>query len=283
MSYEIIRSDLSSLEKSIDKLNSIVLLYFGITKDEGDWPSKLHKHNYLEIFFVLGGTGQLRLDNRTYEMTENSIVIVNANTYHLELSNPGEQLEYAFFSIDNLLVEGFAYNQILSPKESPVLVCDDEKVKKLKNEILIALREKGFAYPSKVKNKLILLIMELFENFIATADSLDKNRALDIVKSYIDENYASKITLDELSQKSYISRWHLTRLFKEISGCSPFQYLTDKRLEESKALLKTTDKSIAEIAFAVGFDSQSYFSQIFKRKYKISPLQYRNQNKEYYE
>lgn len=98
-----------------------------------------------------------------------------------------------------------------------------------------------------------------------------------LTKEFIHDNYNHKISLDTLSKSSGISKYYLHRLFTEIIGHTPIEYLTYLRLNSAKRELKNTKKSIFEIAIDNGFESSSYFSSIFKKSFKISPSQYRKQ------
>lgn len=91
--------------------------------------------------------------------------------------------------------------------------------------------------------------------------------------SFIDLNLHSKITLDELSEISGLSKDYLSQLFKKTTGLTITEYIMKKRLSSSKQLLDR-DVSISDTAYALGFCSQSYFISCFKKKYGITPKEY---------
>lgn len=92
-------------------------------------------------------------------------------------------------------------------------------------------------------------------------------------RNYIDNNYASDLNLDLLSELNFVSKFHLLRLFKKYYGQTPKQYLTDKRVEKSKEFL-AEGMAITETCFAVGFNSLGSFSSWFKQKTGLSPLDF---------
>ena len=92
-------------------------------------------------------------------------------------------------------------------------------------------------------------------------------------KLFIDNNYAEKIDLDNISDEAYFSKFHFTRLFKTIYGKTPHQYLTLVRIEKAVELLRT-GKPVTEACFSVGFESLSSFSGLFKRIVGKSPSAY---------
>lgn len=95
------------------------------------------------------------------------------------------------------------------------------------------------------------------------------------IKEYLTENYADDLTLERLSQSFFLSKSYLQKQFKKYIGISPWDYLLQLRMTEGKRLLRTSDFSVHEIAWRVGFNDVSYFVQVFRNLEKITPLQYR--------
>ena len=95
------------------------------------------------------------------------------------------------------------------------------------------------------------------------------------VKSYIHTNFANDISIDDLCKYFYCSRGTLINKFKEEYGKTIHQYLLDFRLEQSLDLLRNNDLSIQEIAITCGFKDANYFSKSFRRKFSISPSEYK--------
>lgn len=89
-------------------------------------------------------------------------------------------------------------------------------------------------------------------------------------KLYIDQNYHQLIDLDDIAGEASFSKFHFIRLFKEIYGKTPHQYLTDVRIEQAQQLLKNA-MPVNEVCYAVGFDSLGSFSLLFKRRMRMSP------------
>jgi len=92
-------------------------------------------------------------------------------------------------------------------------------------------------------------------------------------KLFIDSNYADKIDVDNISDEAYFSKFHFIRLFKSIYGKTPHQYLKTVRIEKAQLLLKK-GLSVSEVCHAVGFDSLSSFSGLFKRMVGKAPSAY---------
>ena len=89
-------------------------------------------------------------------------------------------------------------------------------------------------------------------------------------KLFIDNNYADEIDLDNISDEAYFSKFHFIRLFKQIYGKTPHQYLTSIRIDKAKQLL-TKGATVSEVCVSVGFESLSSFSTLFKNRVGETP------------
>ncbi len=92
-------------------------------------------------------------------------------------------------------------------------------------------------------------------------------------KLFIDSHYAEKIDLTNIAEEATFSKFHFVRLFKQAYAKTPHQYLTSVRIENAKQLLKTP-ASVTEACFAVGFESVTSFTGLFKRWVGLSPSAY---------
>lgn len=108
-------------------------------------------------------------------------------------------------------------------------------------------------------------------NYIPT-----KNNEL-IKKSigYISKHFAKNLTLEEVASHVHLNSAYFSTVFKQSCGSSFKEYLNMVRIEESKRLLANTDYSVIDIAIAIGFEDQSYFSKVFKKYTGLTPKQYR--------
>ncbi len=94
-------------------------------------------------------------------------------------------------------------------------------------------------------------------------------------KDLADSRYSEALTVDDLAAAAKLSRAHFSREFRRTFGESPHAYLLTRRLERAAALLRNTDRSVAEICFSVGLQSVGSFTTSFTRTYGMSPTAYR--------
>jgi len=98
-------------------------------------------------------------------------------------------------------------------------------------------------------------------------------RRLAQAKLFIDRHYAEKIDLGNIADEAYFSKFHFIRAFKNVYLKTPHQYLISVRIERAMELLKT-GISVADVCYAVGFESLSSFSGLFRRIAGITPSEY---------
>src|SRR5881296_3326104 len=94
-------------------------------------------------------------------------------------------------------------------------------------------------------------------------------------KDLVDARYAEALDVDDLARAAGLSRAHFSREFRRAFGESPHAYLLTRRLERAAALLRTTDRSVADICLTVGLRSIGSFTTSFGRVFGLSPTAYR--------
>jgi AraC-like DNA-binding protein len=100
-------------------------------------------------------------------------------------------------------------------------------------------------------------------------------RRLHEVKDYIDSCSNEDITLESLSRIALMSPFHLLRQFRKNFHNTPHQYLINCRMNRALNILRTSDATLADICFLTGFRDTSSFSKLFRKRYRLSPQQYR--------
>jgi len=100
-------------------------------------------------------------------------------------------------------------------------------------------------------------------------------RRLTEVRDYIDSCFNEDVTLETLSRIALMSPFHLLRQFKKNYHVTPHQYVINRRLERAKRCITHSDAPLADVCFMTGFRDASSFSKLFKKRYGLSPQQYR--------
>lgn len=129
---------------------------------------------------------------------------------------------------------------------------------------------------------LLRMWLALYQNLFSTGEVLPHNtvkgRRLTSLKAMVDfiqQNYPQKIRLEDIAQAGGMQKTACSDLFHRYLGEPPIAYMTRYRLQEGARLLRTTNSTVTDITYAVGFSSASYFVRAFRERYGCTPLQYR--------
>ncbi|MBR1696100.1 MAG: helix-turn-helix transcriptional regulator, partial [Selenomonas sp.] len=96
------------------------------------------------------------------------------------------------------------------------------------------------------------------------------------IKAYLDNHYLEELSLSQIAAELHISPYYMSHIFKECTGGSPMQYITQLRITEAQNLLLSTKQSITDIAMQCGYNNSNYFQSVFSRLVGMPPGKYRN-------
>lgn len=252
------------------------LLYFSTAKYEHDWHCTLHTHQCVEIFYILKGSGSFRVEDTSFSISHDDVVVINSGVAHTEVSSAQDPLEYMVLGVNgnDFLLGGqqdHRYCILTDPSSTRPLL-------PYLQQISLEVAEKKEHYQDVVQHIFqVLAIQMLRSQSVAsfTSEGANVNPKCAQIKRYIDDHYKEDITVDTLASVAFLSRSFLIHIFTKEYGEPPISYLVKRRIEESRYLLAKTDYSILEIGLMVGFTSGSYFSQSFRRLEGISPKEFR--------
>ena len=232
-------------------------------------------HPYSKIIFIQKGDGQFYFGNQFLPVQENDLLLVNPDKQKFSVDVQYPPLDFIILGIENLLFTNDT-GEAISPFTR--LSLSSDICLNLMHMLIHEVTKRSEYYEEACRHYLNLILIEIQRNTQINYDYPSKeknNRDCTFVKEYLDDHFTENITLDLLSKESKMNKYYLVHSFTKHFGCSPISYLNEKRIEESKNLLETTNHSIASIASMIGFSSQSYFSQSFKKNTFMTPNEYR--------
>ena len=257
-------------------------------KKEDDLP--WHRHEEIEIIHIISGTMRLLVPGREFIVHEGEIVFINSDIAHFsEAVTPYTLNSYVFSS---LLVTGNSTSVFSSRYLMPVITCTELSACMITNDNAVSvfhqafecLRNDAFAYEFTVREALSKLTLYVYQENLSllqipeNEEDIDAKR-LETMISFIRSHYQEEITLSDIASSASISERECLRCFKRSVKDSPVQYLMKFRLMSSASiLLSMPSLSITEVAEKCGFRSSSYFTELFKRHYKMTPKQFRKEN-----
>ncbi|ACU75239.1 transcriptional regulator, AraC family [Catenulispora acidiphila DSM 44928] len=102
------------------------------------------------------------------------------------------------------------------------------------------------------------------------------NEAVERVVAYLYDQYDQPITLADMADVAILSQFHFARTFREVTGVSPGRFLSAIRLQRAKTLLTTTELTVTDISYMVGYNSLGTFTSRFTKSVGVTPIQYRS-------
>lgn len=258
-------------------------------------PLKIHKHNFFEFIYVYTGNAVNYIGDKTIEMNEGDICILSPNTEHaigvfsddsviyniLIKTDAFEADIFGLFSQNDVLSTFFS-NSILIKLNSYIYFETFNDIV-LKQYINYAIKE--YQLKRKYRERMITnLVSALFITLLRNHDDKSTqphfitephNKKVVEIIQYIHENYSTVTLYDVASYFSYSER-HISRLIFQYSEQSFTSLITDIRLGKAKNLLRNTKLPVMDIANFVGYQDQSNFYRIFKKKFSVTPSSFRN-------
>lgn len=280
-----IETNTTNDQTDISNLSMKVLYAKKNTFDSG-LNSRIHFHPFTEFYYITRGEGKFSIEETSVDVKTDDFLIINSNIGHsIYPSKDSEVLEYFSIGIDSISIVNFDEDPD-SLESSKFFHTELEKNKEYLYESFKQVLEEFSSnklYAKSMANSkasvLVIDILRMFKNKIELSHDKKVNKQIDYIKNYIDNNYAEDIKLENLSQIAFMNKFHLISEFKQSYRVTPIEYLILKRIEVTKNLLISTNHSMEEISSIVGFNSQSYFNQVFRKKVGITPSKFRKNHR----
>lgn len=241
---------------------------------------ELHAHTSWEIYYLLEGECVYFINGRSYALGRGAFVFVGTNVLHRTLA---ERHERILIELDPATLADFGIRLPLLEQNASIAVqlppAQQRQVEGFLHCIAESLLGEAPGYAARVRLYLLGLLSYIDEHAqgapAVPRDLSPHHQLAEAVIRYLDAHYDQDVTLEELAQTLYVSKYHLSRAFKEVTGCTLVAYLTAVRLQHARYLLASTRLRVADVASRTGFNSLSHFNRVFLRQVGMPPLQYR--------
>ncbi len=229
------------------------------------WNLKEHSHPYMEIIYFLEGKASIHSGNRD----------INVSLYDLLIYPPGIlHKEYLDRSVHQEIICLWVECKASKSLSIPFKLADDSGELGWLCQCVHRNHLINNEASKEIETSLLRLLLLFMEQKLILSGTT-RNPAVDRCVAYIKEHYAEEFDLKKLASISYVTSSYLSRLFKKFLNMTPMQYKNYVRLENSKHLLLINSSSIEEIANMIGFNDTKHFSSLFKKRYMITPTQFR--------
>lgn len=271
---------------------------YGILSCYPDYSAISHWHADLEFILIKKGKMTYNVNGELIELSENNGIMVNSRQIHHGFSAEHNECEFICMVLSPELLQGnewFYHNYIEHITENhscPYLyLAQDswqaailEKIDKLydlfgKNYDNVLADESPYF---ELIEEFCSIMKILYKNLTVTKQ-ITKRESSEITSlknmvTYVEEHFAEHITLEELSLAGACCKSRCSLLFKKYLRNTPVSYITKLRLRKSLAALLESDSCITDIAYEYGFGGASYYCEIFRKYYGVSPLRYKKEH-----
>lgn len=256
-------------------------------KEANRFLDRLDFHPHYELYFCRAPLPQrLKIGGEERALCEPCALILPPFTvHHISLSEPRESFErYVIYFGEELLSrfhEQVLSRALLKPQTGVLLTLSEEEAKDLSSllPLLYEETERGSSEASSACALALLLNrLSLFSRSRPPYFFEETVQRIPEVLAYIWHHVDEDLSADRLAERFMVSRPTLDRDFRRYVGQSVHQTVMDCRIWHALTLLRTTDRSVAQIAVCCGFESEYYFYSFFKRLTGKTPSEWRNEN-----
>ncbi|MFG6366097.1 helix-turn-helix domain-containing protein [Schaedlerella sp.] len=244
-----------------------------------------HFHQDIEILYIVEGETAVK-EGETYRLGKDDIAVINSNQPHAYSSARNTiafRILIPYRTFRKLIREEyfiFCCNSVLYTSR------DDRDLRILIETLLLQYLNMEHADLSEIASLLFQIIHKLTADYRMDRDSLKiylkehMSEKIDRILNYINHYYYEPLSLTDVAAHFQVSETYLSRYFKKKTGQNFINYLNEVRIENAALELRGTDASITNIAMDSGFSTPSVLNRYFKKKYGITPSEYRKQIEE---
>lgn len=245
--------------------------------NENEMDGIFHLHKEIEVLLVLDGFANLHLEDSILTIKKGDIIFIPPFTPHLYKIPKKSNFSHRCVCFDSSIIYDKSIAKNLEDKCITPKIINNESCFNFINEAFESYTKKTDGFELFIIGNISLFFATLIkEKLMVSVETSDTSFHKTVI-DYIDKNFSENITSKDIAKILHLNSSYFCRLFKKNFGL-PFQkYLSFYRTEKSKKLLKNTDLSVAEISIKVGFNSQSFYSKLFKSHNALTPSEYRNQ------
>ncbi len=262
-----------------NELYPVYVGYFPFT--DNHYVNRVDGLPHYILLYCIAGIGHIRIGNHEHTITKNQLFIINVNTPHTYWSDSKHPWQIYWTHFTGTKAHSFVDLVNCSNSSMDVHKPNQVAINQYFNE-LIHLLEMGYAPDHLYHCSSLLRSILTRINHTSFHHKQSSMMAKDCVTDtifYMQEHINEQITLDALAEVNLISKNHLMNLFREKTNHSPIDYFIHLKIQKACLLLSTTNHSVKQIAYDLGYSDPYYFSRVFKSIMTISPKNYRINNK----
>jgi len=249
-----------------------------------------HSHSFFEFVYVLRGKAEHTINGRTMILSEGDYFLIDLEYTH-EYRKLKSEADFCIINcmflpeiIDDSLKDAKSFREIITPYMPDFPINDistltsyhdqDGFIGALVTKMLREHREKKSGYLDVMRNSLLCMLICLARSESSVGNT-GTGHMIKHIKDYVEKHYTERIQLSDICKNMNFSLTYLSLTFKKETNMTFRDYLIKVRLEKACHLLRTTDKTIAEVSDLVGYSDPAFFFKIFKKELGVTPYHYR--------
>lgn len=254
-------------------------------------PSHLYgpaARNHYLFHYVISGTGLLMADDskgetQTYQIRSGQGFMLFPGQITTYIADEKLPWEYTWLEFDGLRVRELLEITGFSP-DAPIYHANSKELRTCMMDEMLYIAQHAEESPFHLIGHLYLFL-DYMSRSVSSMTFTKGGKLRDFyikeALNFIEQNFQNEITIEDIAACCGLNRSYFGKIFRDALGKSPQEFLISYRMAKAAELLKLTQLSIGDIANAVGYPNQLHFSRAFKNTYKISPRDWRNQNRIY--
>lgn len=253
----------------------------------------VHTHDFAELVVILDGTGRHVINGAPYDVGAGDVSVFNLGATHgFERARRLRMVNVMYapsllapIGPDVRALAGFQALFVISPTAGADYRCmmrlDKKGLEQARglltrmSDEFSAKRPGSYTLIRALLTELVVLLSRRYSHGGVNVAGPEAALRLAATAGHMSATFREPHTVAQLADMTGISRRHFMRLFKQINGVSPLQYLLDLRLRHAAQLLRTTPMPITRVAFDSGFSDSNYFTRQFARRYGEAPREWR--------
>lgn len=259
---------------SFAKKNLYFIQEVGELKSLIEHKSRRKMLNSYLIVYVKSGEGIFYYKNNYFKVKKNDVIFINCHDDYFHKSDSRNPWELKWLHFNGPKLDNY-FQYYYNKKDSIILSSiDNNKVEISIDSLLDTTDLSGIDKEIMESNIIYQMLTDIL--LMKNKNNLKKSTfKIEEIKNFIDQNFEKKISLDDLSLRFYISKYHMSRKFKNVYGVTINNYVTTKKISKSKELLRFSNLTVETIGKEIGIEDNSYFNKIFKKIEGTTPIEFR--------
>jgi len=252
-----------------------------------------HSHIRYEVYYFYEGACTYLIGDRIYNLSPGDLILMNGMTLHCAKMDPEVPYVRSVIHFDPSSLQPYLELPHAVPFLQPFQQFANyrltlrESEKEEAERLLETMHKHGEDGGEIGRNRMKLAFVDLlhfiYERCLQPLRGLpelssEKERTVQRIVTYLEDKYADDLHMEQLQADLHVSKFYLSRLFKEVTGVTIFDFVFQRRINQAKTMfLLDPDISVTDVSLQTGFKHLAHFSRVFKSRVGVTPEKYRKQ------